>query len=124
MSQVTAPPSLYERLGGLVSIDVAVDEFYRRVLDDPQLAPFFEGVDLRRLRAHQKSFLSMALGGPRAYRGRSMADAHRHLDITDHHVDLVAGHLADVLTGLGVEPIVVDEVIAAVDSLRDDVVRG
>ena len=34
-------PSLYERLGGPRAIFAAVEEFYVRVLDDPQLAPFF-----------------------------------------------------------------------------------
>jgi hemoglobin len=111
--------TLFERLGGAVSIDAAVDAFYGRVLDDPQLAPFFDRVDVRRLRAHQKAFLGMALGGPDRYRGRNLGDAHRHLGIDDHHVDLVAGHLADVLTDLGVPAELVAEVIAAVDGLRD-----
>ena len=57
-------PTIYERLGGLVTIDVAVDQFYDRVVGDPELAPFFERVDLRRQRAHQKAFLTMALGSP------------------------------------------------------------
>ena len=118
VSTPTAAPSLYERLGGMVSIDVAVDRFYERVVADPELAPFFAPVDMRRLRAHQKAFLAMALGGPRRYAGRGLAEAHRHLAIDDHHVDLVAGHLAAVLAGLGVPPALVDEVVAAVDGLR------
>src|SRR5262245_64048643 len=94
--------TLFERLGGAVSIDAAVDAFYGRVLADPELAPFFDHIDVRRLRAHQKAFLSMALGGPERYRGRNLGDAHRHLAIGDHHVDLVAGPLAGVLSGLRV----------------------
>ena len=118
-------PTLFERLGGLVSIDVAVERFYDRLLADPELARFFDSVDMRRQRAHQKAFLAMALGGPRAYRGRGLAAAHAHLDIDDHHVDLVAGHLAAVLAGLGVSPELIDDVVAAVDGLRDTVLgRG
>jgi hemoglobin len=120
MTQAPAP-TIYERLGGLVSIDVAVDQFYDRLVGDPELAPFFDPVVLRRLRAHQKAFLAMALGGPRCYEGRGLADAHRHIAIDDHHVDLVAGHLAAVLAGLGVSPALIDEVVSAVDSLRDEV---
>lgn len=114
-------PTIYERLGGEVSIDVAVDRFYERVVADPELAPFFGGTDVRRLRAHQKAFLAMALGGPRRYTGRGLGEAHRHLAIDDHHVDQVAGHLAAVLSGLGVAPDLVDEVVTAVDGLRGDV---
>ena len=119
--QVHRPPTLFERLGGLVSIDLAVDRFYERVVADPELSGYFDDVDLRRQRAHQKAFLSMALGGPRRYTGRSLAEAHRHLGIGDHHVDLVAGHLAAVLEELGVSPAVSDEVVQAVDGLRDQV---
>ena len=120
MTQAPAP-TIYERLGGVVSIDVAVDQFYDRLVGDPELAPFFDRVDLRRLRAHQKAFLAMALGGTRCYEGRGLAEAHRHIAIDDHHVDLVAGHLAAVLAGLGVSPALIDEVVSAIDSLRDEV---
>ena len=112
-------PTLFQRLGGEVSIDVAVDRFYERLLADSELAPFFASVDMRRQRSHQKAFLAMALGGPRGYRGRSLGDAHRHLDINDRHFDLVAGHLAAVLEGLGVIQELIDEVVRAVDGLRD-----
>jgi hemoglobin len=114
-------PTIYERLGGLVSIDVAVDQLYDRLVGDPELAPFFDRVDLRRLRAHQKAFLATALGWPSPYAGACLADAHRHIAIDDRHVDLVAGHLAAVLAGLGVSPALVDEVVSAVDGLRDEV---
>jgi hemoglobin len=120
MTQAPAP-TMYERLGGVVSIDVAVEQLYERVVGDPELAPFFDPVDLRRLRAHQKSFLAVALGGPDGYEGAGLAQAHRHLEISDRHVDLVAGHLAAVLAGLGVSPALIDEVVAAVDGLRHEV---
>lgn len=121
----TTTATLFERLGGMVSIDVAVDRFYDRVLGDPELAAFFDGVDLGRQRRHQRAFLAAALGGPRAYEGRGLAEAHANLHIDDHHVDLVAGHLAVVLAALGVSPILIDEVVAAIDGLRDKVLgRG
>jgi hemoglobin len=63
-TMTTAPiTTLFERLGGAVSIDVAVDRFYARILDDPELASFFDSVHMRKQRAHQKAFLAMALGG-------------------------------------------------------------
>ena len=51
----------------------------------------------------------------------ALPSAHRHLAISDRHVDLVAGHLAAVLAGLGVTPALIDEVVSAVDGLRRDV---
>ena len=113
-----SPVTIFERLGGVVSIDVAVEQLYERVLGDPELARFFDEVDLRRLRAHQKAFLAMALGGPREDLSRGMAEVHQHLPIDDRHFDLIAGHLAAVLAGLGVSPALVDDVVVAIDGLR------
>ena len=59
------------------------------------------------------------MGGPRSYEGRRLREAHRYLPISDHPVDLVAEDLAAVLAGLGVSPALLDEVVAAVDGLRD-----
>jgi hemoglobin len=117
MSSAPAP-TLYDRLGGIVSIDVAVDRLYDRMIGDPELAHFFDDVDLPQLRAHQKSFLATALGGSDAYDGRSLRDAHRHLPISGHHVDRMVGHLAAALAILGVSPGLIEEVVAAVDALR------
>jgi hemoglobin len=115
-----AGPTIYERLGGMVSIDVAVDQFYERIVGDPELASFFDDVDLRRLRGHQKTFLATALGRHRSYTGAGLADAHRHLRIDDRHVARVVGHLAAVLACLGVSPALIDEIVSAVDSLRGE----
>ena len=120
MTVMSTTPTLFRRLGGMLSIDAAVDAFYDRVIADPELAPFFERVDLRDQRRHQKAFLAMALGGPLRSGRRSLADAHAALAIDDHHVDLVLGHLATVLAALGVTPPLLDEVSTAVESLRDD----
>ena len=115
---LTNTPTLFQRLGGSVSIDVAVDRLYDRLLDDPELAPFFDGDLMGRQRAHQKAFRAMALGGPASYQGRALDEAHATLRIDDDHVDLVAGHLASVLLDLELAAELVDEVIAAVDGLR------
>jgi hemoglobin len=118
MATSTAP-TLFERLGGAASIGAAVDLFYDRVLADPELAPYFDGVDTQRLRAHQRAFLTMALGGPRDDEARSLSVAHRGLDIGDHEFDLVAGHLAAVLVELQVSAELADETLTAVAGLRD-----
>jgi truncated hemoglobin YjbI len=59
--------SLYDKLGADVGITKAVDEFYNRVVTDPDLAQFFSGVDMAALRRHQVAMLSAATGGPALY---------------------------------------------------------
>lgn len=117
-----APVNHYDRLGGAATIKEAVDRFYTRVVEDPELAPYFAGADLAALRRHQVLLLSQVLGGPAAYDGRELGDAHRGLDITDAHYDKVVGHLVSVLVELGAD----DEAIAAagavVAEVRPDIV--
>jgi hemoglobin len=114
--------SAYERLGEENGIRGAVDDFYRRVLDDPALTHYFEGVDVAGLRAHQAALLIQVTGGPARYDGRDMAAAHEGLGITPEDFDRVAGHLVATLQDAGVDPETTSEVATAVTSYRDDIV--
>ena len=114
--------SLLERLGGTPAIEAAVDLFYRRVLDDPLLAPVFEGISLLRLKGHQRRFLAQAFGGPPVYHGRDLAGAHAGLvarhGLGDRHFDAVLGHLEQSLAALGVAPSLRAEVLAIAEGTR------
>ena len=116
--------SLYERLGGEPAFTAAVDEFYRRMLLDPRVADFFDGVDMEGQIAKQKAFLTYATGGPAEYTGRDMREAHRDLlqrGLSDEHVDVVIEHLGATLVGLGASESDVAEVAKLAESVRDDV---
>jgi hemoglobin len=69
--------ALYDDIGGAPVVRAALNAFYARVLADETLGPFFLGVDIERLKTIQEGFLATALGGPNAYAGRSLRDAHR-----------------------------------------------
>lgn len=116
--------SLYERLGGEKAVDAAVELFYRKVLADSRIAPFFDGVDMDQQIAKQKSFLTMAFGGPNKYTGLDMRNAHKRLvekGLGDSHVDAVIENLNSTLRQLGVPENEVKEVAALADSVRADV---
>ncbi|MBX3354011.1 MAG: group 1 truncated hemoglobin [Phycisphaeraceae bacterium] len=116
--------SLYQQLGGSAAIDQAVDIFYRKMLSDDRVAGFFDDVDMERQAAKQKGFLTMVLGGPHAYTGKSMREGHRHLiarGLNDSHVDIVLEHLGQTLRELGAREDQIAEVAALANSVRDDV---
>jgi methyl-accepting chemotaxis protein len=115
--------SIFERLGGVPAVKAGVDAFYERVLADPQLAPFFKGVNLRWLKGRQNAFFIQALGGPQVYKGRDMASAHAHLPIAPEHFARVATHLSAALAAVGVSTSLIDEVIGAVASLAPHIVN-
>jgi hemoglobin len=114
--------SIYDSIGGAGAVRAAVDDFYVRVLADPRLAPFFTGTDLNRLKAHQRSFVAAAIGGPEIFKGRDMASAHAGLGIGDPEFDAVVGHLVATLAGLGVPEETIGQIGAALAPLRADIV--
>ena len=116
--------SLYEEIGGATAVDVAVGAFYRKVLTDPAINHFFDGVDRKTLKAKQNAFLTMVTGGPSAYQGRDMRTAHAHLvrkGLNDTHFDAVVKHLKDTLEELRVPAGAAAQILAAAGSLRNDV---
>jgi len=117
-----AEPSIYEAIGGDSALEAVVADFYERVLADPELAGFFAGTNMIRLRGRQVEFFAAALGGPVPYAGASMRDAHRGRGIGQRHFDLVAGHLTASLAAAGVPEATVARIIGAVAPLSGEIV--
>ena len=116
--------SIFEQIGGDAAVDAAVELFYGKVLDDEKLSPFFEGVDLDRLRNMQKTFLTMAFGGEDAYAGRDLASAHAGLvekGLNDSHFDRVMKCLRQTLEELGVGEDLMIDVLTVAERTRPDV---
>lgn len=118
---VTEFRSLYDRLGGAETVERAVDQFYERLMADERIRHFFVPVDGKRLRAKQRDFLSYAFGGPVTYRSARLRQAHRHLQLRDEHFTAVVEHLEATLVELGIEPYLVEEVVAIANATREDV---
>nr|4XDI_A Chain A, Chlamydomonas reinhardtii THB1 [Chlamydomonas reinhardtii]4XDI_B Chain B, Chlamydomonas reinhardtii THB1 [Chlamydomonas reinhardtii]6CII_A Chain A, Chlamydomonas reinhardtii THB1 [Chlamydomonas reinhardtii] len=119
----TAPAdSLYSRMGGEAAVEKAVDVFYERIVADPQLAPFFANVDMKKQRRKQVAFMTYVFGGSGAYEGRDLGASHRRLireqGMNHHHFDLVAAHLDSTLQELGVAQELKAEAMAIVASAR------
>ena len=115
-------PTIYDRIGGKAALTVVVDDFYRRVLGDPMLRPLFAGTDMDKQKKHQVAFLTAALGGPAAYKGKDMRAAHTGRGITDRHFGAVAGHLQAALEQAKVGRDDLAAIMKAAASLKDQVV--
>jgi len=116
--------SVYEQIGGAPAMDAAVDIFYRRVLADAYVLPFFQGVDMTKQAAKQKAFLTMVTGGPHNYTGKDMREGHKHLvkmGLNDSHFDHILMHLRATLAELSVPENLIQTIIGVAESTRDDV---
>ncbi len=116
--------SLYEQLGGQAAVELAVDNFYRKVLSDDRISHFFDGVDMDKQIAKQKAFLTMAFGGPHNYSGKDMRAGHAPLVArgwNDSHFDAVIENLGQTLKELNVPDELISQVAAIGESTRNDV---
>lgn len=117
--------TLYQRLGGYDAIAAVTDDFVVRLSTDPQLQRFFGGLSVdsqKRLRQHIVDFLCSATGGPCIYTGRDMKTAHAGLGIAQADWDLSAKHLVETLDKFKVPEKEKNEVLAAITSLKADIV--
>ncbi|WP_103669211.1 group 1 truncated hemoglobin [Pseudanabaena sp. BC1403] len=122
--------TLFEKLGGAEAVDVAVDRFYERVLQDDRIKHFFADTDMVKQRKHQKAFLTYAFGGTDKYNGHHMRQAHKDLvsnqGLNSDHFDAVTEDLMITLKEMGVN----DDLLAAVAAVaaapqhKKDVLNG
>jgi hemoglobin len=126
--EIPAKLSLYERLGGVYSIAVVVDDFIDRIMVDPRLNanPL---VDEAHHRVTPQGFkylvtemVCWATGGPQQYSGRSMADSHRHLMISEQEWQAFLDDFQQTLDKFHVPQQEQDELKAIVNSVKPDIV--
>jgi len=115
--------TLYERLGGEAAVAALIEELYIRVLADPLFTPFFEKLDIQRLKAHQFAFTLQALGGPHPYSWPSLVKAHAGLRIEQRHFDAFVEHLRSSLREIGATDVLSAEVLSLVTPLSGVIVN-
>lgn len=114
--------SIYDTIGGENALVSVVDDFYVRVLADPELAGYFAGANMTKLKGRQVAFFAEALGGPALYDGASMHEAHLGRGISQSAFAKVATHLSESLTAAGVPDDLVATIIGTIAPLADDIV--
>jgi hemoglobin len=118
--------SLYKRLGGYDALAAVTDDFIGRLVNNKDMVKFFTGASddsKMKIRQHIVDFLCNKSGGPCAYIGRSMKDAHKGLKITEKDWTTAAGLLVETLNKFQVPQKEKDEVLALVSSLKNDIVE-
>ena len=117
--------SLFDKYGGIVTTVPIVNSFYRKVLAVPELRPYFDGIDMQKLTEHQVNFIAEAMGAPTTfYEGRSLKDAHAHLNVSKEAFALVAIALQESLQEAGMEDADVQTMLTAFGSLEQDIVSA
>jgi len=117
---------LYDLIGGRQTVWAATESFYRRVLADNTLFPFFKTADMAQLRSRQSMFISMLLGGRVVYTGKDIHAAHAHAreqGLNDGHFDRFLKHFREALDEVGVRSDKVEKVMKLLERRRTAVLN-
>jgi hemoglobin len=115
--------TLFQKYGGFSKVSRIVLDFYNRLLDDDDLGPFFDNVDMGRIVDHQTKFISSLLGGPASYTDDQISKMHSHLAISATHFDRMIETLSATLSDHGVESEDVSAVVQALEERRNLIVN-
>jgi len=118
--------SLYARLGGYDAMAAVAADLLPRLSGDPSLGRFWahRGEDgVRREKQLLIDFLCDRAGGPLFYTGRDMLLSHKGMNISADDWSAFIGHLEATLDHFDVPARERAEVLAFIDSTRDDIVE-
>ncbi|MCB0697966.1 MAG: group 1 truncated hemoglobin [Chitinophagaceae bacterium] len=122
----TMTKTLYERLGGNDAIKAVVDKFIEYVAADTAINSFFaETVAQNRVDALKMNLVNQigeGTGGPEKYTGKSMADAHKGMNIQNDDFDALVGDLVKALDFYNVPEQEKGELLDILGPMRSDIV--
>ncbi|MFY0990621.1 group I truncated hemoglobin [Halomonas sp. C05BenzN] len=120
--------NLYERLGGERGIASLVDDIVESHMQNPRIQarflPYREDPDhLEVVKGHLRDFLAAGSGGSVAYRGRSMPEAHRGMNINEAEYMAAVDDILDVLDRHGIDPQTRQEMLGIAYSLKGEIMH-
>lgn len=111
-------------IGGLDGLFRVVSAFVQRVVRDPMIGFFFDGVDIQQLTVLEYEFAASHLGLGVEYTGRPIALAHRSRTIFDGQFDRRRQILKETLQAHSVPDEIQSAWLEHTEKLRSAVVHG
>lgn len=116
--------TLFDKYGGVPTVTSIVRAFYKEVLKNYKLKPYFENIDTERLIHHQIGFISHLLGKPaNIHVEKVLTHSHKGRRISEDAFDEVMFLLGEVLVAHKMEPDDIKAVADLVISYKGDIVE-
>lgn len=116
--------SLFDKYGGFSTVSQIVMTLYDKLLDDDDVGPFFDDVDLPKLIDHQTKFVAALMGGPASFTDGHIERAHAQMVISDAHFDQLKVLVQETLEEFSVAPEDVEVVLGEYESRRSLLVKA
>lgn len=123
----TPTKTLYERLGGIEAISAVVDKFLANVVADPVINAQFAATvadpfRTQLLRNNLIDQVCAGAGGPCQYKGKTMLEAHKGMNITEAQFNALVGDLVAALDFYKVPTKEKDELLGILGPMKSDIV--
>jgi hemoglobin len=124
-SAPASAPSLYKRLGGREGIAIVVGDFTTNMAGDARVNERFKAAkpaELEKFKSNLADQICEATGGPCAYVGKNMKDAHKGMNITEAEWNATVENLVKALDKNNVESKAKQELLNALGPMKKDIV--
>jgi len=113
----------FEKYGGFSTVSRVVMTFYEHVLDSDVVGHYFDDVDMAKQVDHQTKFISSLMGGPAAISDERLRVVHHKLNINNEEFKEIARLLSGAMAEHGMSELDISDVIKAVESKRELIVK-
>jgi len=116
-------PTLYQQFGERPGIEALVEDLLARILEDPRINAGFADVDLVNLNDRLVEQICVELDGPCTYTGRSMAESHATLAVTEADFNALVEDLVDAMEARGIPRRAQNRLLRRLAPMHGDIVR-
>ena len=117
------PASLYARLGQTPAITAVVDDFVANVAADKRINRYFAKTSIPNLKKQLVDQICAGSGGPCAYTGKSMKEAHRGMGVRTRDFNALVEDLKKSLDKFKVPAKEQGELLAVLGPMKTDIVE-
>lgn len=114
--------TLYHALGQRSGIEAIVEDLMYLIVDDTRIAFQFRGLDVNHFHSRLSDQLCELAGGPCRYTGRSMAESHQAMAITETQFNALVENLVLALERNGISTAAQNQLLAQLAPIHGEIV--
>ena len=113
--------TLLEKLGGETGVNKIVEEFYKRVIEDPRIKNRYNAVNIEELKTKEATLILSLVKKEVPFSEGSLIPAHTGLGITRHEYNLVVSIYEDIAKEQGASTTAASQLAETLNSVRNDI---